>query len=191
MYKGKVSPLSNCYHGLIIFIMAFIIDYQWNNQKQGFKRIFIFPLEFQHIKINMILIVFKFIIIKGGKVYKTKNIRKCLSIFGVPFFVSKKEIPIKWKGFRPQNDFNQLTKTGALPKVQRQWSSKQVITTLTMPSNSSEFFSPLRKQKLVNSPITDLSLHCGILVYILKKSNMGIKIALFLEFNLFNLSMAV
>ena len=43
------------------------------------------------------------------------------------------------------------------------------------------------KQKLINSPITDFSLWCGICisVYRVKKSNVKIEISLFLEFNMF------
>ena len=37
------------------------------------------------------------------------------------------------------------------------------------------------KQKLIDSPITDLSLWCGIFVYRVEKSNVEIEINLFLE----------
>ena len=39
-----------------------ITEFYWKVQKQGFSRIFIFLLEFQLIKINIAVIIFKLII---------------------------------------------------------------------------------------------------------------------------------
>ena len=42
--------------------------------------------------------------------------------------------------------------------------------------------SPPLKQKLIKSPITDLSFGCGISVYRIKNTNLETEITLFLEF---------
>ena len=48
-----------------------------------------------------------------------------------------------------------------------------------IPINS---LTPLLKPKLINSPNTDLSLWCAVVVQRLEKSNAEIEIVLFLEF---------
>ena len=60
---------------------------------------------------------------------------------------------------------------------------------LIISSNSTILSVP--KPKLINSPYTDLSLWCAVVVQRLEKSNVEIEIVLFLEFVLFNALMTV
>lgn len=67
---------------------------------------------------------------------------------------------------------------------------------LIISSNSTILGDPnpltqLLKPKLINSPYTDLSLLCAVVVQRLEKSNVEIEIVLFLEFVLFNALMTV
>lgn len=67
---------------------------------------------------------------------------------------------------------------------------------LIISSNSTILSDPnsltqLLKPKLINSPYTDLSLLCAVVVQRLEKSNVEIEIVLFLEFVLFNALMTV
>ena len=56
---------------------------------------------------------------------------------------------------------------------------------LIIPVN---LLSPSLEQKLINSPITEFCLRCGLLVYKVEKSNVKIEIVLYVEFNLFLVS---
>ena len=73
---------------------------------------------------------------------------------------------------------------------------KAILYVLIISSNSTILGDPnsltqLLKPKLINSPYTDLSLLCAVVVQRLEKSNVEIEIVLFLEFVLFNALMTV